>query len=477
MSLQDNSPHIALAQHRILFIPVPFCPCHIHSPVTPGLDMTGLAITQTAPITSATESEKVTMSGSKPSFVATQTDVCNDNEGSSRETFGQVEAIETSDPKLLRRIDWHIVPLCFASYFLQFLDKVILNYANITGISKDLHMVGNDFAWLATGFFIAYAVAEIPQGMLLQRFPLTKVLGFNILLWGITIACSSAAQNYGGLLACRILLGITEAVISPALTMITAQWYTKREAGPRYGLWFCGLGVGQIIGGLISFGAQHGARGDTFGGWRIMFLCVGIFNIMIAICVLLFLPDNVASAKFISESDKAAIHLKLSLDQAGNGAKVFRLAGLGEVFMDAQVWLMMLLTTLTVIPSGVVSTFSATIIRGFGYNSKTAALLNMPSGIVSIAATMLSTWSILKGFPRWISLILVLIPSVIGGALMAFAPAHNLGARLTGIYLINFIVAPLAIIFSWISGNTAGYTKRVAANGLIAIAFGIGNIM
>lgn len=33
------------------------------------------------------------------------------------------------------------------------------------GMQDDLGMKGNDFSWLATGFFIAYAVAEIPQGM------------------------------------------------------------------------------------------------------------------------------------------------------------------------------------------------------------------------------------------------------------------------------------------------------------------------
>lgn len=32
------------------------------------------------------------------------------------------------------------------------------------GLQEDLGMSGNDFAWLATAFFIAYAVAEIPQG-------------------------------------------------------------------------------------------------------------------------------------------------------------------------------------------------------------------------------------------------------------------------------------------------------------------------
>lgn len=33
------------------------------------------------------------------------------------------------------------------------------------GLQADLGMSGNDFSWLATGFFIAYAVAEIPQGI------------------------------------------------------------------------------------------------------------------------------------------------------------------------------------------------------------------------------------------------------------------------------------------------------------------------
>lgn len=33
------------------------------------------------------------------------------------------------------------------------------------GLQEDLGMSGNDFSWLATAFFIAYAVAEIPQGM------------------------------------------------------------------------------------------------------------------------------------------------------------------------------------------------------------------------------------------------------------------------------------------------------------------------
>ncbi|EXJ87759.1 hypothetical protein A1O1_04686 [Capronia coronata CBS 617.96] len=400
-----------------------------------------------------------------------------DLEHVASKTMGDVIAIDGQDSTLLRKIDWRIVPIMFACYFLQFLDKVVINYANVMGLAQDLNLRGNDFSWMATAFFIGSAIAEFPQGYLLQKFPLAKVLGCNVMCWGICLCCSAAAQNFAGIVALRTLLGCFESVISPALVMSTSQWYTKREAGPRYGFWYCGLGAGQILGGLISFAAQHGARNASFSGWRIMMVAVGAFNICIAVIVLVFLPDSVDGARFLSEDEKAAIRRKLILDQGGNGAKVFRPASLGEIFLDLQVWLLLLLTILTVIPSGVITTFSATLIRGFGYDSKQAALLNMPSGVVSIVSTLMGTLAILRGFPRWLGIVVLLVPTVIGAGLMSFIAQDNQPGKLAGIYLINFIVAPLAIIYSWVGANTAGYTKRVAANAVVAIGFAIANII
>jgi hypothetical protein len=55
---------------------------------------------------------------------------------------------------------------------------------------------------------------------------------------------------------------------------------------------------------------------------------------------------------------------------AHDGAKVFKMHGLSEVFTDSQIWLLTLLTALTVIPSGMITTISAILIKGFGYDSK-----------------------------------------------------------------------------------------------------------
>ena len=49
---------------------------------------------------------------------------------------GEAEAID--ERKLLRKIDWMVVPLMFACYLLQYLDKSLLNYAAVMGIREDL---------------------------------------------------------------------------------------------------------------------------------------------------------------------------------------------------------------------------------------------------------------------------------------------------------------------------------------------------
>src|SRR3954454_2838383 len=101
--------------------------------------------------------------------------------------------------------------------------------------------------------------------------PAAKWLGLNVILWGTATACGAAAHSYQTLLVSRIFLGIFEATISPSLLLISSQWYTKSEQAPRFSLWYCGLGFGQILGGAISYTFQHVASSSGgLAGWCIM---------------------------------------------------------------------------------------------------------------------------------------------------------------------------------------------------------------
>jgi hypothetical protein len=80
--------------------------------------------------------------------------------------------------KLRRKIDWHIVPIMFACYTMQFLDKVILNYAAVMGLQKDLHLKGNEFSNVATFLFVGLLCFEIPNSTSC-RPPYTIPLSLN----------------------------------------------------------------------------------------------------------------------------------------------------------------------------------------------------------------------------------------------------------------------------------------------------------
>ncbi|KAK3340011.1 major facilitator superfamily domain-containing protein [Lasiosphaeria hispida] len=383
------------------------------------------------------------------------------------------------DIKALRRkIDWHIVPLMFLCYIMQSLDKLVLNYAGVMDIRTDLNLQGNDFSNVATFLFVGLLCFEIPNIYFLQVFPAAKWLGTNVVLWGIATACGAAAHNYQTLLVSRIFLGMFEATIGPSLLLISSQWYTKSEQAPRFSFWYLGLGVGQIVGGAISYAFQHVAPGASrLAGWRVMFLTLGVVTVVIGICTFLFLPDTPMQAKWLTDAEKVALLKHVSVNQTGIENRTFRASEIVEALLDPQLYLMVVSVVLLAISSGVVTTYSSTLIRNLGYDSKRAALMVMPTGAVSIFFILLVGYGIRRQSHRWAWIVVCLVPAIIGGGLMSFLPMSNKAGILAGIYLINSIVATLAIFYNWTAANFGGATKRAFAAAVVGGSFSIGNII
>ncbi|KAJ7857017.1 major facilitator superfamily domain-containing protein [Mycena leptocephala] len=179
---------------------------------------------------------------------------------------------------LVRKIDRHIVPLRLWPIPSNFSTNCDLNYAAVMGLNADLKLVGNDFNNAASWMYIANLIAEFPTGYIVQKVRPGKWLGFNVILWGVVTACAAAVTNYNGLVATRVMIGILEAATAPCLMLITGMWYTKSEAILRFAIWYCGLGIAQMLGSLISWGAASvsSSKHEALSGWRIMFLVLGV---------------------------------------------------------------------------------------------------------------------------------------------------------------------------------------------------------
>jgi MFS family permease len=270
----------------------------------------------------------------------------------------------------------------------------------------------------------------------LQKFPVHKVLAFTILCWGIVTASTAAIQTRVQLLAIRTLLGLFEASIIASLIMITSAWYKRREGTARFGVWWSGLGWAQIIGGLVSFGAQHSSK--KIQGWRLMFLVIGIVNTMVAVLIYR-LPAGPDEAKWLKNSEKETAVRRLREDHSGTGAKVLRKRSVIEVLRDAQTWLLALISVLSMFASAVLALYSSTLINSFGYKPETAALLNMPSGVVSIVGCIGTTFIVARGWPRWAGMMIASTIAALGALLLVVLPATHQVGQLIGVYLVNAV--------------------------------------
>ncbi|KAF2448067.1 MFS general substrate transporter [Karstenula rhodostoma CBS 690.94] len=379
------------------------------------------------------------------------------------------------EKKLVKKIDWMIMPLMWCCYGLQYLDKTLVNYAAVMGLYDDANITTAQFSNLALFFYVSYIALEFPHGWGMQRFPTAKYLGAAVALWGLITALTCVCKNYGALVATRILLGCFESAVAPSLILITGMWYKKQEQPLRTGVWYLGVGTGTMIGSLISFGFQH-YTSKTFTSWQTMFLVVGLITVSVGVLVMLLLPDNPMSSR-LTPAEKVWAVERLRENQTGIENKHFKWHQVVECLKDPQTWMLSLITISSNVPNGAVSSYQATLIKSFGFDSKHTALLQLPSGAVSVISILMATYLAGRFDQRGLNVVTLLIPGAIGGALMAFLPNSSKAGKVIGNYLTNCIGASLPLLYSWVAANIAGHTKKVTMNAILLMSFCLGNII
>lgn len=58
--------------------------------------------------------------------------------------------------KILRKIDYRLIPMLTLLYLLSFLDRGNIGNAKIEGLSEDLGLTGAQYNWCLTAFFFTY---------------------------------------------------------------------------------------------------------------------------------------------------------------------------------------------------------------------------------------------------------------------------------------------------------------------------------
>lgn len=249
-----------------------------------------------------------------------------------------VEYDPVADKRLLKKIDIYLLPLLCLLYACQFMDKVTNSTAAIMGLKEDLKMHGDQYSWTGSAFYLGYLAFEFLANVLLQRLPVAKLTSLFIVSWG-AILCLHATPNYGGFIALRTILGALESTISPAMIIITGQWYRKEEQFLRTGLWLCCNGLGTIMGSGIAYGCFKHAHGYNIEPWKVLFIVTGLMTVVVGILFVLHIPDDPSKAWFMTPEEKLMVVARIRTNKQGFGNKHFKMYQFKEAMTEPLTWL------------------------------------------------------------------------------------------------------------------------------------------
>lgn len=140
--------------------------------------------------------------------------------------------------------------------------------------------------------------------MVLKKFQPARWLAFLTIAWGLVATFSAFVQNFAQLVACRLLLGLFEAGLFPGLVLYLTLFYNRKDIALRNAYLLGTAAIAGAVGGLVAY-AVHPLDGTAgWRAWRWLILINGIPTILTGIAVPFVLPNNVETAKFLTETDR-----------------------------------------------------------------------------------------------------------------------------------------------------------------------------
>ena len=179
--------------------------------------------------------------------------------------------MSTTSSQRTARLRWRIGSLLGAGVLINYFDRISLSVAG-PQLQQTFGFTPSDMGLLFSAFFWSYAMLQIPAGMILDRFGVTRIGRWGAFLWGLASTVTALASGFGGIFVARILLGIAEAPSFPANAKATGYWFPRTERATATALFDAAAKFSNVIGvPLIALAVVH-------LGWRWGFGIVALLS-------------------------------------------------------------------------------------------------------------------------------------------------------------------------------------------------------
>lgn len=168
-------------------------------------------------------------------------------------------------------------------YFLSFLLRVV-NAVIAPDLVAELNLSAADLGLLTSAFFIAFALTQLPLGVLLDRYGPRKVESAFLLLTAAGALLFSWAETFLLLVLGRALIGFGVSACMMAAFKAYVSWVPKERLALINGCHLAAGGLGAIAGTApVEFLSE-------LMGWRGVFVVLAVMSLVISVLIYLVIP-------------------------------------------------------------------------------------------------------------------------------------------------------------------------------------------
>ncbi len=163
----------------------------------------------------------------------------------------------------IRNFRWYIAGLLLLASVLNYLDRNTVAVL-APSIQRDLNISDQEYAHVMSFFMIAYTIAYLCSGWLVDvlgpRISLSLFVGW----WSISNSLTGIARGVTSLGVFRFMLGLGEAGGYTASPKVVSEWFPARDRGIAVGLYSVGGALGAVIAPLLVLGIAGYFSDTTF---------------------------------------------------------------------------------------------------------------------------------------------------------------------------------------------------------------------
>ncbi|MCI3208802.1 MULTISPECIES: MFS transporter [Pandoraea] len=382
-----------------------------------------------------------------------------------------VEAVATSSADtdaVYRKVTVRLITFFCLCYFAAYLDRINVGLAKLQMLSA-LQFSDTVYGLGAGLFFAGYILFEVPSNLILQKVGAKLWIARIMVTWGLISGATAFVSTPTQFYVLRFLLGVAEAGFLPGVLLYLTRWYPDERRARIIALFMVGLPLSSMIGSPLSgwimqmFDGAHG-----FGGWQWLFVIEAVPSVVLGIAIFIYLPNDIASARWLTPQEKAVLVANLDKD-----AGVHKRHNLGAAFSDVKVWMLGLIDLCVLLGLYGVSFWLPTILKDTGVKDPYTIgwLMAIPNALAVIGVLVWGARSDRLRERRWHIVLPFLLSAV---AMFIFASGSHGTAMTVLLFSLINLGAAAAMPVVWAVPST--FLKGAAAAAGIAFACSLANL-